>query len=82
MIPIKFKEATKELQKPKGWTDEECGSLWVFSNGTECISRWKISFKELLKIILFRKIWLSVYSGYTQPPVYLSCEKTVFEKEK
>jgi hypothetical protein len=63
MEPMKFEQANKELLKPQGMTDEECGSLPVFTDGKECIS-----------------LWLSVYSGQTQPPVWLMAAKQIFKK--
>lgn len=79
MTPIKFKEANRNLSKPPNMTDAECSSLWVYSDGTQCISCWKMSWKQRIKALLFGKVWLSVLSGSTQPPVWLDCDKTVFE---
>ena len=81
MKPIKFEEQTMILQKPKGMTDEECGTLPVYTDGKNCVSCWKMSWKERIKAILFGRIWLYVWSGKTQPPVSLLCDKTVFKKE-
>ena len=78
--PIKFREANKNLLKPNGMTDEECGSLWVYSDGEQCISCWKLGWKERISALLFGNIWLSVLSGQTQPPVWIDSRKTVFEK--
>lgn len=80
MIPTDFKEATKVLTKPASMTDEECGSLSVYSDGLRCVSCWKMSFKERISALVFGKVWLIVISGQTQPPVSLSCERTVFVK--
>ena len=82
MKPIKFEEANKNLLKPENMTDEECSSLWVHTDGRECISCWKLSFKQRLSALFYGKVWLSVLSGYTQPPVWLDCRKTVFLKQK
>ena len=79
MKPIEFKEANAKLQKPESMTDKECKSLPVFRNGKQCISCWKPTLKERLSILSYGKIWLSVHSGNTQPPVWLKGEKTVFE---
>lgn len=79
MTPIKFKEANRNLSKPPNMTDAECSSLWVYSDGIQCISCWKMSWKQRIKALLFGKVWLSVLSGSTQPPVWLDCDKTVFE---
>lgn len=80
MKPVKFEEANVNLARPSDMTEEECGSLWVYTDGVQCVSRWKLTFLERLKALFFGHIWLSVYSGHTQPPVWLACEKTVFQK--
>jgi len=82
MQPIKFKEANKELTKPSSMTDEECKSLSVYNDGERCISCWKPSLKEWFSFLFFRRIWLDVHNGYTQPPVALVAGKTYFEEDK
>lgn len=79
--PIKFEEANKNLLKPLSMTDEECSSLWVYSDGEQCISCWKLGWKERIAALLFGKVWLSVLSGSTQPPVWIDSCKTVFERQ-
>lgn len=81
MKPIKFKEATKNLLKPENMTDEECSSLWIYNDGRECVSCWRLTWKERIKALLFGKVWLGVLSGFTQPPVWMVCDKTVFTQE-
>lgn len=80
--PVKFKEANINLTRPETMTDEECRSLWVYTDGTQCISRWKLTWLQRLMVLFFGHIWLSVYSGYSQPPVWLNCGKTVFIREE
>lgn len=82
MKPIYFKEATQELKKPSTMTDEECSSLYVYQSkeGT-CISLWKATLWQRVKFLFHGRVWLGVYSGKTQPPVWLDCNKTVFVKE-
>lgn len=82
MKPIKFKQANRELQGPKLMTDDECRNLWVFTDDTECVSCWKLSFKERIRALIYGKVWLGVLSGNTQPPVWLDCNDTVFEEEE
>lgn len=82
MEPVEFKEANKNLLKPEGWTDEECGSLPVYTNGKVCISLWKMTWKERLSVLFFGKLWLFVHSGATQPPVALMATKNIFMQEK
>lgn len=80
--PVKFPEANLNLTKPGNMTDEQCGSLWVYTNGEQCISRWRLTFWQRIKLLFTGHIWMSVYSGHTQPPVALCCCKTVFVKEE
>lgn len=80
MNSANFPEATRSLVKPKGMTDEECGSLRVFEDDGVLISCWKMSWRERFAALLFGTVWLRVWSGYTQPPVSLECKKTVFIK--
>jgi len=50
----------------------ECGDLYVFCDGKECISKWKPSFPERIKILFGGCVWMGVMSGESQPPVFLS----------
>jgi hypothetical protein len=78
MKPIKFKEANKNLLKPESMSDKECDSLWVYNDGKQSISCWKMSFMQRIKVLLWGRVWLCVLSGDTQPPVWIDCNKTVF----
>lgn len=82
MTPTNFKEANKDLLKPQGMTDNECGSLPVMTDGKQCLSCWQMTWKERFAALFFGKVWLCVLSGQTQPPVWMQCEKSVFETEK
>lgn len=83
MKPLKFKQAHIELKKPTSMTEEECGSLWVHrSESGECISCWTASFWDRLRFLFHGHIWLGIYSGKTQPPVWLDLNKTVFVKDQ
>lgn len=81
MKPIKFEQANKNLLKPENMIDEECSSLWVYNDGMQCVSCWRLTWKERLKALFFGRVWLAVLSGESQPPVWLFCDKTVFVKE-
>ncbi len=69
MKPIDFPEANKTLQKPRSMTDTECAPLRIYCDEKQCVSLWKPSLRERISILLFGKIWLSILSGKTQPPV-------------
>lgn len=74
MQPVKFPEANRELSRPDGTTAEECKSLFVWTNDKHCLSLWKPTWKERLKLLFKGEIWLWVWSGNTQPPVCLSVD--------
>lgn len=74
MKPIDFPQSTKVLQKPSNMLNSECQPLPIWSDGKECVSCWKPTVKERLKILFTGVVWLSVLSGNTQPPVYITGE--------
>ena len=74
MKPINFKEATKVLQRPSTMTDAECASLHVWSDGKQCVSCWKPSVWERVRILFGGKVYLGVKGGGTQPPVFVTGE--------
>ena len=80
MKPISFKEQNKVLEKPVNMTDDECQPLPVWTDGSQCISCWHLSFRERLRALFTGRVWLSVTGTETQPPVWLQCAKTVFNK--
>jgi len=80
MQPDKFPQANKDLLKPEGWTDEECGSLLVYTDGKECISLWKMTWRERFSALFYGRIWLFVVSGQTQPPVSLMATRYIFKE--
>jgi hypothetical protein len=75
--PINFGTSNTLLTKPNSMTDAECKSLSVFTDGEQCVSCWKPSFRERLSILFYGRIWLSVLSGSTQPPVRIKGTKNV-----
>lgn len=79
MKPIDFPQSTKVLQRPSSMTENECSPLHVWSDGKQCVSCWKPSFIERLKILFTGNVWIGVLSGGTQPPIFVSGEH-VFTK--
>lgn len=75
MKPIEFKGQTVVLQKPQGMTDEECSPLGVLQLDNTCISCWKLSLRDRLKVLFTGVVWLGVLSGKTQPPVYVTADR-------
>lgn len=75
MKPIVFDEMNGVLTKPENMTDEECSSLPVYRDGTQCISCWELSDDDIEKLSKTRKLWVFVISGVTQPPIGFSAVK-------
>lgn len=74
MRAVDFPESNKILGKPKSMTDEECYDLEIFTDGQQCISAWELNKEELELIQKTGRIYLSILSGQTQPPVWLAVE--------
>lgn len=81
MKPIEFPGMNTDLKKPANMTAEECSSLPCFRDGAQVISCWKLTFIERLRALRTGKIWLTVISGATQPPVALSTTPLVVAKK-
>lgn len=85
MHPIQFAEQTVELQPNPNQLEidgQKVGTLPIFSDGDVCISCWNLSFTERLKAIWYGRVWLGIHTGRTQPPVWLSADKSVFDSAK
>lgn len=77
MKPVDFYGSNKALQ-PSGKVYSEnvtgVAPLPVWSDGEQCVSCWRMSFRERLSALIFGRVWLSVLSGHTQPP---ACVRSV-----
>ncbi len=74
MMPIHFDGAETLLNPPKGWdaaANGPCVVLPIRRADGACESRWRLSWRERLRVLLGRPVVLSVASGATQPPVAL-----------
>ena len=82
MKQIEFSEQNAILGRPKNMTDEECGSLPVYTDGKQCISKWELNEEDKKHINEKGYIWLRVLSGHTQPAVCIEAIDTSFESKK
>lgn len=72
--PIDFKLANRKLYAP---SDEGYCSkipLPVWTDGTQCVSCWKCSFLDRLRILFTGRVCASVRSGQTQPPMWIAAD--------
>ncbi len=78
MQPISFKASNKVLRPSDtvySGDVREVTDLPIWTNGEQCVSCWKISWRERLSALLFGRVWLAVLSGETQPPVSIHAGK-------
>lgn len=74
-IPVEFEGHNHVLRAPGG--AENVTPLPIFRNGTCCVSCWELSDDEIAEIVKSRRIYLSVFFGNTQPPVFVGSERQV-----
>ncbi len=79
MYPIDFPESNKIFAKPSSMTEEQCKSMYVFSNEQQKISCWHLSFRERLQVLLFGKVWVNLLSK-NQPPISLTIKSPLNEQ--
>lgn len=79
MKPIDFAEANRTLVSPG---IKNCEPLRVFTDGNECISKWKPTFKERIAILFGASVWMGMKSGGTQPPVFLNVEYPFIQSDE
>lgn len=80
MKPVKFPEQNCDLGRPTNMTKEECGSLPVYRDGKQCISKWELNEEDKKHILEKGYIWLHVFGGHTQPPVWIDANDDIFVK--
>ncbi|MBD9635950.1 hypothetical protein IB277_06535 [Ensifer sp. ENS07] len=72
--PIQFEGANMLLRAPEG--SENVSDMHTFTNGMCSVSCWELSVDELAEINRTGRIYLSVFSGRSQPPVYVGDEES------
>lgn len=73
--PVQFEGANMLLRAPEG--AENVSDMHTFTNGICSVSCWELSADELAEINRTGRIYLSVFSGRTQPPVFVGDEEAV-----
>lgn len=80
MTPENFPEANHTLGAPRGM--DNCVPLHVHTDGKVCISRWKMGWRDRLRVLFTGRVWLWVFYGSTQPPVALQITSPFAPKGK
>lgn len=83
MRPTKFEHSNRQLN-PSGaaYSDNVTGvePLHVWTDGEQCLSLWRPSWRERLSVLLFGRVWMALLSGETQPPAcVVACKEYLRE---
>ena len=62
---------------PEGVID--IGNLDVWTDEVQCVSCWRMSWRERLSALLFGRVWVAVLSGKSQPPMYVEATRQYLE---
>ena len=74
---VNFHGANMLLGPPKG--SENVCELYTYTNGRCSVSCWELSAEELAEIARTGRVFVSIFSGRSQPPVYVGSEDSVRE---
>ena len=82
MRPVDFEESNKNLAPPSDLPEGvECGSLPIWTDGQQCVSVWELEGDEIVKLCESGRVYVTVLSGKTQPPLELLVESPFVVKE-
>lgn len=72
---VDFPQSNMTLGAPTGVENVE--ALPTFTNGRCSVSCWELDDAEIEEIVRTRRVFLSVLSGRTQPPVFVAPESVM-----
>jgi len=78
MKPVRFNYQNRVLQPSgKEYSENVTGvdPLPVWTDGEQCVSCWRMTWRERLSALLFGRVWLAILSGGTQPPVWIGASR-------
>lgn len=73
--PVKFEGANVRLLPPEG--SENIQEMATYTNGLCSVSCWELSAEEMEEVARTGRIFISIFSGRSQPPVFVGSEDTV-----
>jgi hypothetical protein len=75
--PVEFTGHNFVLRPPVG--SDNIDSLPIFRNGTCTVSCWELTTDELAEVARTGRVFVSVFYGNTQPPIFVGSEASVRE---
>jgi hypothetical protein len=73
--PVEFVGSNVKLGAPPGRDD--ISELHTYTNGTVSVSCWEFTKDEIVEIVATGRLYVSCFSGRSQPPVYLGTRDDV-----
>lgn len=70
--PTEFYGANTVLRAPAG--SENISDMHTYTNGMCSVSCWELDPAELAEIVRTGRVFVSVFSGPSQPPIYAGSE--------
>lgn len=84
MKTVDFEQSNRKLL-PSGATYSEnvttVEPLHAWTDGEQCVSLWRPTWRERLSVLLFGRVWLALLSGATQPPACVVARREYFATE-
>lgn len=74
--PIDFPGVNTILKAPQGH-EETVQPLYVYNNGQCNVSCWELTDEELATIARTKHVYVAIWSGATQHPIYVGDESAV-----
>ncbi len=81
MSPVGFPESTNSLAPSDHEYGDHIGKvshLPIWTDGEQCVSCWRMTWRERISALLFGKAWLSILSGRTQYPAAVTVTRKYF----
>lgn len=71
--PVKFALANREMAF-YGDDSEQLTPIPHFTDGGQCVSRWRLTWRERLQALFLGHVWLSLRCGEAQPAASISAD--------
>lgn len=80
MTAVRFAEVNTVRKAPPG--SNNVYDVHAFSDGTHCITAWRPSPEELVKINLGEPIYVVVLMAGNMPPIFITADSPFIQLEK
>lgn len=83
MQPVSFNNVNKILTgSGLGPEGNKIENLPIWTDNKVCVSCWKLTWKERVRLLWRGRVWVAVLSGDSQPPLALTIEDLNAEQSR